>query len=259
LPEGGCTVTVLDLSEVRATALQREHLDQLVFMGQGTQAFAHEVRGPLNNIAMGVQFLATRIAGDGPLAEKLSVIQAECTRLSSLMTQMLTWAKPLNPRLEPVSLDELFQHLLRRFSAKIERCNVRLNYTVEPDAPRAVADSRLIEQVFQNLVDNALQAMPAGGHLSISIGPGSRGAAGNVVEARVADSGPGISDELKRRVFDPYFTTKPDGTGLGLAICKRLVTIQHGAIGVESFPGSGTIFKVTLPAHSGPAEEMDKA
>ena len=259
LPEGGCTVTVLDLSEVRATALQREHLDQLVFMGQGTQAFAHEVRGPLNNIGIGVQFLATRISGDGPLAEKLALIQTECTRLSSLMNQMLTWAKPLNPRLEPVSLDELFQHLLRRFSAKIERCNVRLNYTVEPDAPRAVADARLIEQVFQNLVDNALQAMPAGGHLSISIGPGSRGSSANVVEARVADSGPGISDDLKRRVFDPYFTTKPDGTGLGLAICKRLVTIQHGAIGVESFPGSGTIFKVTLPAYTGLAEETDKA
>ena len=259
LPEGGCTVTVLDLSEVRATAVQREHLDQLVFMGQGTQAFAHEVRGPLNNIAMGVQFLATRISGDSLLAEKLTVIQAECIRLSALMNQMLTWAKPLNPRLEPVSLDELFQHLLGRFSGKIERCNVRLNYTVEPDAPPAVADARLIEQVFQNLVDNALQAMPAGGHLSISIGPGSRGSAGNVVEACVADTGPGISDDLKRRVFDPYFTTKPDGTGLGLAICKRLVTIQHGAIGVESFPGSGTIFKVTLPAYNGPVEEMDKA
>ena len=257
LPEGGCLITVVDLSELRATALQREHLDQLVFMGQGTQAFAHEVRGPLNNIGVGVQFLATRISGDGPLAEKLAVIQAECTRLSSLMNQMLTWAKPLNPRLEPTSLDDLFQHLLRRFSSKIERCNVRLNYTVEPAAPRVIADGRLIEQVFQNLVDNALQAMPAGGHLSISIGPGNRGSRENVVEARVADSGPGISEEHRRRVFDPYFTTKPDGTGLGLAICKRLVTIQHGAIGVESFPGSGTIFKVTLPAYAEPVDETD--
>jgi signal transduction histidine kinase len=73
----------------------------------------------------------------------------------------------------------------------------------------------------------------------------------------VADSGPGISDEHRRRIFDPYFTTKPDGTGLGLAICKRLVTVQQGAIGVESFPGSGTIFKVTLPVYAGPIEETD--
>jgi PAS domain S-box-containing protein len=259
LPDGGCLVTVLDLSEMQASAAQREHLDQLVFVGQGTQAFAHEVRGPLNNIAVGVQYLATKVSADGPLGEKLSLIQAECARLSSLMLNMLAWAKPLNPRLEPIVLPDIFRHLLQRFNTKIERCNVRLNYTVEPDCPRAVGDARLVEQVFVNLVDNALQAMPAGGHLSISIGPDSRGPAGNVVEARVADSGPGISDEHRRRVFDPYFTTKPDGTGLGLAICKRLVTIQHGAIGVESYPDSGTIFKVTLPAYGGPADETDKA
>ena len=258
LAQGGCVVTVLDLSEAQANAAQREHLDQLVFVGQGTQAFAHEVRGPLNNIAMGVQYLATVMPTDGPLAEKLTLIEVECARLSSLMTYMLAWAKPLSPRLEPIALDDVFRHLLRRFSTKIDQRNVRLNYTFEPGCPRAVADARLIEQVFVNLVDNALQAMPAGGHLSVSIGPGSRGPAGLVVEARVADSGPGISDEHRRRVFDPYFTTKPDGTGLGLAICKRLVTIQHGAIGVESYPGSGTIFKVTLPAFSGPAHETDK-
>jgi signal transduction histidine kinase len=100
--------------------------------------------------------------------------------------------------------------------------------------------------------------MPAGGHLSVTIGPGSRGPAGSVLETCIADSGPGISDEHRRRVFDPYFTTKPDGTGLGLAICKRLVTVQHGAIGVESYPGSGTVFKVTLPAYVGAPGEMDR-
>src|SRR5262249_48862694 len=115
------------------------------------------------------------------------------------------------------------------------------------------------EQVFQNLIDNALQTMPANGHLSISIGPGSRGSSGNMIEARVADSGPGISDEHKQRGFDPYFTTKPDGTGLGLAICKRLMTIQHGAIGVESYPSSDTIFKMTLPAYTEPDEDTENA
>jgi len=257
LPEGGAVLTVLDLSELRATAAQREHYDQLAFLGQGMHTFAHDLRAPLNNIAMGVQYLATQIEANGPLAAKLGLIQAECTRLSSLMNDMLAWAKPLNPRLEPLALDELLRHLLQRFNAKIERGNVRLNYTIEPGCPRALADFWLTEQVFSNLVDNALQAMPAGGHLSVSLVRGIRGPTGSVVEARIADSGPGISEENRRRVFDPYFTTKADGTGLGLAICKRLVTIQHGAIGVESYPGSGTIFKVTLPAASEPAEETE--
>jgi PAS domain S-box-containing protein len=257
LPEGGCVITVRDLSEVRANAVQREHLDQLAFVGQASQSFAHEVRGPLNNIAMGVQYLATRMPADEALSQSLNRIQAECSRLSTLMNDMLAWARPVDPTLEPVAIESIFSRLLHRFSAKIEQRNVRLNYTVEPGCPMAVADPRLIEQVFVNLVDNALQAMPAGGHLSVTIGPGTRGQSGSVVEARVADSGPGISDEHRRRIFDPYFTTKPDGTGLGLAICKRLVTVQQGAIGVESFPGSGTIFKVTLPVYTGPTDETD--
>ena len=258
LPEGGCIITVRDLSEVRANAVQREHLDQLAFVGQASQSFAHEVRGPLNNIAMGVQYLATRIPADEALSQSFKSVQAECSRLSNLMNDMLAWAKPVNPKLEPVAIDALFSRLLHRFGTKIEQRNVRLNYTVEPGCPKAVADARLIEQVFVNLIDNALQAMPAGGHLSVTVGPGSRGQAGSVIEARVANSGPGISEDLRRRIFDPYFTTKPDGTGLGLAICKRLVTVQQGAIGVESFAGSGTIFKVTLPVYAGPSEETER-
>jgi signal transduction histidine kinase len=257
LPEGGCIVTVRDLSEVRANAVQREHLDQLAFVGQASQSFAHEVRGPLNNIAMGVQYLATRMPADEALSQSFNRIQAECSRLSTLMNDMLAWARPVNPKLEPVALEAIFSRLLHRFSTKIEQRNVRLNYTVEPGCPKAIADARLIEQVFVNLVDNALQAMPAGGHLSITVGPSTRGQAGSVIEAHVADSGPGISEDHRRRIFDPYFTTKPDGTGLGLAICKRLVTVQQGAIGVESFPGSGTIFKVTLPVYAGPTDETD--
>jgi two-component system nitrogen regulation sensor histidine kinase GlnL len=257
LPEGGCVITVRDLSEVRANALDREHLNQLAFVGQASQSFAHEVRGPLNNIAMGVQYLATRMPADEALSQSFSRIQAECSRLSTLMNDMLAWARPVNPTLEPVAIEAIFSRLLHRFSTKIEQHNVRLNFTVEPNCPKAIADARLIEQVFVNLVDNALQAMPAGGHLSVTVGPGTRGQSGSVIEARVADSGPGISDEHRRRIFDPYFTTKPDGTGLGLAICKRLVTVQQGAIGVESFPGSGTIFKVTLPVYTGHTDETD--
>jgi len=248
-PGGGCVLTLRDLSEARASEVRQEHLDQLAYMGQATQSFAHEVRGPLNNIAMGVQYLATRLPAEEALQSALNKIQAECQRLSALMNDMLAWAKPVDPKLEPIDLAHLLQRLLNRWSAKIAQRNVRLNFTAAEGCPPVLADPRLIEQVFVNLIDNALQAMPTGGHLSLSLRPVSRGAQGDFVEARVVDSGPGIPEEIRRRIFDPYFTTKPDGTGLGLAICKRLVTIHHGVIGIESFPGTGTIFTVTLPAH----------
>jgi two-component system nitrogen regulation sensor histidine kinase GlnL len=259
LASGGCVVTVRDLSEVRANAVRQEHLDQLAYVGQATQSFAHEVRGPLHNIAMGVQFVASRLSGDESLAASLAKIQAECTRLSALMNDMLAWAKPVTPDPQPTNLDAVLRRLTNRFALKMEQRNVRLNYTVDPNTPLVLADARLLDQVFNNLIDNGLQAMPAGGHLSITLRFTRRGPDDVVVEARIADSGPGMTDDVRRRLFDPYFTTKPDGTGLGLAICKRLVTIHRGAIGVESYAGTGTIFTVTLPGLPAPAARTESS
>ncbi len=257
LPMGGCVVTVRDQSEVKANAVRQEHLDQLAYVGQATQSFAHDVRGPLHSIALGVQFLAARLPPDPEIQQSLSKIQAECNRLSALMNDMLAWAKPIDPNFQPTQLDAVLKRLLNRFGLKIDQHNVRLNYTVDPTLPPVLADARLLDQVFVNLIDNALQAMPAGGHLSVTLGYARRDPGDMQVEARIADDGPGISEEARRRIFDPYFTTKPDGTGLGLAICKRLMTIHKGAIGVESYPGTGTIFTVTLPAYATPAERRE--
>lgn len=248
MAEGGCVLTLRDLSGQKASAMQREHLDQLAYVGQATQSFAHEVRGPLNNIAMGVQFLAARLPADDTTQQAIAKIQAECNRLSGLMRDMLAWAKPIEPRLEPTNLTQLLQRLLVRWNSKIEQRNVRSALHSSEHLPPVLADARLIEQVFGNLIDNALQVMPAGGQLTLSVHASQRAAQGRVVEVSVVDTGPGIREEALRRIFDPYFTTKPDGTGLGLAICKRLITMHHGAIAVESFPGTGTAFTVTLPA-----------
>ncbi len=255
-PDGGCVLILRDLSEMHANEVRQEHLDQLAYAGQATQSFAHEVRGPLNNIAVGVQYLATRLPREDPAQQAFSKIQAECNRLSTLMYDMLAWAKPVDPRLEPTDLAVLLKRLLNRWSNKILRHNVRVNFVAEA-CPPVMADPRLIEQVFVNLIDNALQAMPAGGHLSVNLQPAYRGPQAQVVEVKISDSGPGIPEEVRRRVFDPYFTTKPDGTGLGLAICKRLVTIHRGAITADSFPNAGTIFTVTLPVLS--ATEVETA
>jgi PAS domain S-box-containing protein len=247
-PSRGAVIVLSDLSQARADEVRREHLDHLAYVGESSQAFAHEIRAPLNNIAMGVQYLAARFPTDDPLQPQLAKIQSETTRLSNLMNDMLAWAKPIDPKPEPTDLGALLRRLLVRWSAKLQQRNVQPSYTEAPHCPRILADARWIERVFVNLIENALQAMPAGGHLAVALSAAARSAQETVVEARVSDSGPGIAEEHRKRIFDPYFTTRPDGTGLGLAICKRIVTLHHGAISVESFPGTGTIFTVTLPA-----------
>lgn len=247
-PAGGCVVVLSDLSRLRADELRREQLDHLAYIGQSTTAFAHEVRAPLNNISMGVQFLASRLSEDDPLQSSLAKIQAEATRLSDLMNNMLAWTKPIEPKLQPTDLRPMLERLLSRWSAKIQQRNIIRALHIPTECPLVLADVNLMERVFINLVENAIQAMPTGGHLTVSVQAADRGPQGAFLDIKVADSGNGIPEEHRKRIFDPYFTTRADGTGLGLAICKRIVTVHHGAISVESFPGTGTIFTVTLPA-----------
>ena len=253
LPEYGCVITLHDESEEQASRVRREHLDNLAYVGQSTQAFAHEVRGPLNNIYLGVQYLQSRLKdADESMREAINKILTDGNRLSVLMNEMLAWAKPVDPKVEVTELPQLLQRLLDRWHNKIQQRNVHLNFVADDECPAVLADPFLLERVFVNLIDNALQAMPAGGDLTVRVQVVQHGAASKEREilVHVGDSGPGIPEDIRRRIFDPYFTTKPNGTGLGLAICRRLVTVNRGAISVESFPGTGTIFTVTLPAFS---------
>ena len=257
-PSGGCVLVVHDLTREREDEVQRQHMDHLAYVGQSLQAFAHEVRAPLNNISMGVQYLATRASADETLQPALTKIQAEASRLSQLMNDMLSWAKPVEPRLEPVDIPALLRRLISRWSAKLQQRNVTPTLTVSTECPPVLADPLMLERVFINLIENAVQAMPAGGDLTLSVAAADRGPQGYLLEVRVGDSGPGIAEENRRRIFDPYFTTKADGTGLGLAICKRIITSHKGAISVDSFPGVGTIFTIPLPLPAGdpvPTEE----
>jgi two-component system nitrogen regulation sensor histidine kinase GlnL len=251
LPEYGCVITLHDDSEEHASRVRREHLDNLAYVGQSTQAFAHEVRGPLNNICLGVQYLQSRLKeADDPLREALAKILTEGNRLSTLMNEMLAWAKPVDPHFELLDPTQLLERLLNRWHSKIQQRNVHVTFVADEDCPPVLADALHLERICVNLIDNALQAMPAGGDLSIRVQapPAATTAAEQQILIQVGDTGPGIPDDIRRRVFDPYFTTKLNGTGLGLAICRRLVTVNRGAISVESFPGTGTIFTVTLPA-----------
>ena len=239
-------VVLDDQSERQAIEDQNELLAQRALLGEVSAIFAHEVRNPINNISTGIQLVASRLGQEHPLYGSLDRVRRECNRLDQLMSDVLFFTRRLELKMEPLDLGQMLQRMLERWRPRLEQAHVRSHMSLEPAAPPVLADPRTLEQVFINLITNAVQAMPDGGTLSLTVAPvaSSHGA---FVEVRLADTGPGISQEQIERIFDPFFTTKKEGTGLGLAISRRIISAHKGSIQVESFPDAGTVFTIQLP------------
>jgi signal transduction histidine kinase len=137
--------------------------------------------------------------------------------------------------------------MIHRWLPRFKQSNIHCHSEFAPDLPLAYADPRTFEQVLLNLITNALQAMPDGGTISITIDQ-LNSPQGKQIQLKIADTGPGIPEEVIDRIFDPFFTTKTDGTGLGLAISRRILSAHKGTLSVESFTDAGTVFTITVPA-----------
>jgi signal transduction histidine kinase len=204
---------------------------------------AHEVRNPLNSAALQLQVLRRRLAKGESTAASIDVVAAlvedEIRRLERLVSDFLSFARPRPLELQVTALEELCRGVVALFTPEVEAAGVELTLDVAPDLPPVEVDPERLRQVIQNLVRNALEAMPEGGRLTIR----AHRVDGHV-EIDVADTGAGFGDEAP--VFDAFFTTKPKGTGLGLSIVHRIVTDHGGTVRVRSRPGE-TCFTVSLP------------
>jgi len=258
-------ILIQDLSQEEQFRLRTQQLEQRALLGEVTAVFAHEVRNPINNISTGLQLMALNLPSTDPNQELIGRLQQDCDRLAELMKSVLAFARPKEYKLEPVKLSALLQRLLERWHPRLARANIQHNAQFEETLPFVMADPRAIEQVFNNLIANASQAMAAkeaaqtndetaarpasvGGVLTIKIRMiPAEDESGSFVETSVSDTGLGIPDEIRERIFEPFFTTHPGGTGLGLAITKQIITAHRGSIAVTSVPG-GTVFSVRLPA-----------
>ena len=238
---------IRDLSQTEQIRARTQQLEQRAFLGEVSAIFAHEVKNPINSISTGLQYIGMTMEKDDPHADLINRLQNDCLRLTHLMDSTLTFSKPIEYHFSPLDLSELIPSILERWGPRMTRLNIRYNFDSRPQHARVKADSRALEQVFVNLISNAIQAMDAeGGSLNIKIHPAKTTAEPPQYEIIVADSGPGIPDEIKDHVFEPFITTNTNGTGLGLAITKRIVTAHKGNIYLESFPG-GTMFHILLP------------
>lgn len=254
----GIVILIRDLSEKEQIQVHAQQLEQRALLGEVTAVFAHEVRNPINNISTGLQVMALNLPEGDPNQEILARLKIDCDRLGDLMKSVLQFSHPTDYELEPVDLGILIQRLTERMRLKITRSNITHHLQIEPGIPHILGNPRALEQVFTNLISNALQAMGEGsGTLALKVQSLKPAGRRGVVEVTVADSGPGIPKEFQDRIFQPFFTTKSTGTGLGLAITKRIVTAHKGTIRVNSFPG-GTVFQVQLPEYEGPVKTEDE-
>lgn len=264
----GIMVLFNDLSEEEQIREQTQQLEQRALLGEVTAIFAHEVRNPINNISTGLQVMAMSLPEDDPNQEAISRLQTDCDRLEELMKSVLSFSRPTDYEMSSVDAGLLVKRLVERLHPRMARVNVRHHLQIEPNCPRVKGNLRALEQVFTNLINNAVQAMSeTGGNLAIKIQPHharitaqeadlvqqpskqdeqENASVRPSVEISVADTGPGIPKDVQERIFQPFFTTNRNGTGLGLAITKRIVTAHKGNIYLTSFPG-GTVFHVLLP------------
>lgn len=230
---------------------QMERADRLASIGEMAAGIAHEIKNPLTGIASAITIINDDFSSSDPRKEILGEVLEQVKRLDKTVNDLLFFGRPTEP--EPVCTD--LNAVLRKtllFASQHRGSKGGLIEKVldlQDDIPPVYVDPKQIQQVFLNLILNAIQAMQSGGVLTIKTAlvqePG-----GDFVIASISDTGQGIPEQILGKIFTPFFTTKAQGTGLGLAICHKLVAQQGGVIRVESEDGKGTVFTIELPATS---------
>lgn len=225
--------------------------ERLAALGQLSAGLAHEIRNPLGVIKGSAEMLTKKLEHARPLESELaSYISSEVNRLNSLVARFLDFARPQNLQVRPVQISGIVDHALESVQHQLPNTPVKVTRDYADGLPEILADEQLCEQVFVNLILNALQAMGAqGGVLQLSIAPEiSKGTAG--VAITVEDTGPGVPPELREQIFNPFFTSKKDGVGLGLSIVVKIVDDHRGWIKLDSRSTGGARFHVFLPENS---------
>jgi signal transduction histidine kinase len=216
--------------------------DRLAAVGQLAAGLAHEIRHPLASIEGAVNVLANPDSPGELQTEFRGIIKKECRRLGGLLTELLDFARPREPRFRRLDVAASVEDAVRLARSSLATSNVRIETSLTGNLPAVECDEEQIKQVLLNLLMNAVQAMPDGGRVDVSASQ-----EGGHVALIVADDGPGIPEEMRARIFDPFFTTREAGTGLGLAVVQQIVTQHGGQIDVEQNGAQGARFVVRIP------------
>ncbi len=239
---------IKDVTEKVGLAERLEQSRRLAELGEMAARVAHEVRNPLNAITGAAHFLSSEYTGDETLQKFMSLIKRQAVRVNRVASDLLFVSKPLRTRLASVNVNAVLDQSLDSLCEQVRDQNIRVIHELTPDLPPVEADELQLEQAFQNLLRNAVEAMPDGGTLRLS---SLRRSDGRGVEVLIQDTGPGIPEKDKERIFQSFFTTKIKGTGLGLTIVQQVLKNHHADILVDQPREGGTRILVRLASSSG--------
>lgn len=238
---------------IEARALEQKRLEEklhqaerLAALGEMVAGVSHEIRNPLGIIRSTAELLYGRIENERQ-KRLSSVIVEEATRLNDILTEFLDFARPKALRVSTCKLEEILDRNLEVMEAELQKHSIEVERDYGAGAYTLEADTDLLYRAFVNLLSNALQAMPEGGRLGIRTALLNGTSGPPQIELKLCDSGHGISEDLLKKIFNPFFTTREKGTGLGLAIVRSIIDSHHGDIELESRENLGTTAIIRLP------------
>jgi two-component system, NtrC family, sensor kinase len=240
-------LNIFDIETRRKVEKQARELvqkERLASLGQLAAGIAHEINNPLTNASLGVQTLKNKLKNDTveAIVGQLSAVEKNIDRAAAIAQELLLFSRERETEFLALNVHDVITNALESLKHRMHRVVLEQNLTPVPEVK---GDRGKLQQVFVNVLSNALEAMPKGGKISISTAVGDA-----MVEVRIADTGTGMTEETAAKAFEPFFTTKEIGlgTGLGLYLCYGIITQHHGTIELSSVVGQGTTVTIKLPA-----------
>ena len=239
----GVLVRLSDPEAQRKINRELQTADRLSAISRISSGVAHEVKNPLNAILLHVEVARSKLSrGDTDVAEQMDIISREILRLDRVVRTFLDFTRPVELRMDNIPLQELVREVVDLARPQTDAANIQVSVLLEVEGVEVRVDRDLLKQAMLNVVVNAIQAMPEGGELLFEATVTE-----DTAELRISDSGAGISDDLRDKIFRLYFSTKQQGSGIGLAMTFRIVQLHDGTIDFTSEPGKGTTFLIRLP------------
>jgi PAS domain S-box-containing protein len=243
----GAVVFMTDLTEIKRLEQEIAFKDKMATLGEMSSGLAHELRNSMGAIMGFVKLLKKERSEATSQSRTVDAIFNEALGMESMLQRFLAFAKPYQLKIDKVDLGKLVEECHTALKETLREKKIEFALHCEAEVVPISGDALLLKQSFQNLMQNAVEAMPHGGKLTVSLRQESPPSGDRAISMQFTDTGCGIPKEIQDKVFNPFFTAKEKGTGLGLSFARKIVHLHNGAIELDSQPGRGTTFSVCLP------------